>query len=336
MKTTTLTLSALFLAGALTAAADITQEEETEFGGFMKIATFGRNMKTTTRVSGDKMRSDAADSAQIVDLTGEKIYELDTKKKTYRVTTFAEMKKKMEQALAQAKAAPKREGKEAPPQASTSMDVKVSETGNQQTIRGYACKQYLMQMDLKVKDEKSKQEGALESLMELWLTKDAPGTQEIHEFYKKMASKLGTTEIGRQMAAQMSQSSQGAPDSSAAMMRMSGEVRKMEGQAIRTVFYLGSAEAARKEALEGAKKPSEAEAPGEKEEKKEKKGGLGGLLSKMKPPSGGGGEPSGEQQGQPGAVLTKMTMEVVRLDTSPIDPKLFAVPEGYKQVAAGQ
>lgn len=329
MKNTTLLLSALFLAWALAAAADVTQEEETKFGGLMKIATFGRSMKTTTRVSGNRMRTDAGDSIQIVDLAAEKIYEIDSKKKSYTVTTFAEMKRKMEEALAQAKAAPKQQAKEAP-QASASMDIKVSETGNQQTIRGYPCKQYLMQMDLKMKDEKSKQEGTMESLMELWLTKDAPGTQEIHDFYKKMATKLGTTQIGRQTLAQMKQ---GSNDSSLAMMRMSGEVRKMEGQAIKSVFYFGSAEAARKEALESAKKPSEPEAG---EQKKEKKGGLGGLLGKMKP--GGGGEKSeGEGQQQPqGAILTKMTMEIVRIDTGPVDPKLFAVPEGYKQVEAGK
>lgn len=323
MKKTTVVLSAFLLASAHPARADVTQEEETKFGGFMKIATMGRSMKTVTRVSGDRMRTESGDSIQIVDLAAEKTYEIDSKKKTYSVTTFAEMKKKMEQAMAQAQTAPKPQSGKDAPQAKTSVDIKVSETGNQQTIRGFACKQYLMEMDLKLKDEKNKQEGTLESLMELWLTKDAPGTEEIQAFYSKMASKLGTAQVGRQMLAQMNQ---GAGDSSAAMIRMSSEVKKMDGQAIRSVFYFGSAEAAKKEALEGAKKPAGASA-----EPEEEKGGLAGLLSKMKTGAGGG-----EGGQQPGGVLTKMTMEIVRIDTNPIDPKLFSVPQGYKLVEASK
>ena len=41
-------------------------------------------------------------TGQIIDLTEEKIYDLDIKKKTYTVTTFAELRKQMEEARREA------------------------------------------------------------------------------------------------------------------------------------------------------------------------------------------------------------------------------------------
>ncbi len=41
-------------------------------------------------------------TGQIIDLAEEKIYDLDIKKKTYKVTTFAELRKQMEEAKREA------------------------------------------------------------------------------------------------------------------------------------------------------------------------------------------------------------------------------------------
>ena len=81
-------------------AADVTYEEQTTMGGLMQMMGMGKPTKSTTRVSGDFMRTDNGDQATITDLAGEKIITLDTKKKTYSVMTFAEMKQKMQQAMA--------------------------------------------------------------------------------------------------------------------------------------------------------------------------------------------------------------------------------------------
>jgi len=306
---------------AVDAWADVTYQQETKMGGMMAIATMGKTMRMTTRIAGDKMRTDNDDRVQITDVAAEKIYELDVKKKTYTVMTFEEMRKRMEQALAGAKAkteeAPKKDGQDI----AASASVKVTDTGNQQPIAGYASRQYLLQTDLNLKDKESGQQGTISSVMDVWLTKDAPGGAEINAFHMKMAQKMGTTELGRQMF-QASQQN----DYAEGMKRLGTELRKLEGFGMRTVFYMGSAEAAKADALAAAKAPPAAEAPAKKEEDKKQGGGLGGLLSRMKTASGG------EGQGGQGGIMSKMTMETVSIDVKPIDPSFFKVPEDFKQV----
>src|SRR5437762_2332879 len=78
------------------------------FGG--KAAKEG--VVSTVAVSGDR-KMDANDTrGQIIDLQEEKIYDLDIKKKTYTVMTFDELRRKMEEMEAKAKA----DAAKAPPQ----------------------------------------------------------------------------------------------------------------------------------------------------------------------------------------------------------------------------
>lgn len=306
---------ALLLVPAL-GLADVSYEEETKMGGLMKIATFGKAMKTKTQVSGHFMRTDSDDEATIVDLDQEKIYTLDTKKKTYSVMTFEEMRQKMASAMAQAKQKQADSG-EAAPQMSASADVEVTETGRTETINGYDCKQYLMDMDVTLSSEKEQQSATMSTTMEIWLSKDVPGVDEVQAFYVEMAKKLGTADVARQMFGQGGDQGQGA-QFSANMSKMTTEMRKLDGFALRTVMYVGDPEAAKKEAM------------GEKPEG----GGLGGMLKKMGPFGRGGGDQGAEQGGAPGGVMMKMTTETKNIETKPIDPKVFAVPDNFKQVAA--
>jgi hypothetical protein len=296
--------------------ADVSYEEETKMGGLMKIATFGKSMKSKTQVSGHFMRTDTDNEATIVDLDQEKIYTLDTKKKTYSVMTFEEMRQKMASAMAQAKQKRAEGGQEAP-EMSASADIDVDETGRTENIEGYDCKQYLMTMDVTLSSEKEQQSATMSTTMEMWLSKDVPGVDEVQAFYVEMAKKLGTADVARQMFGQGGGEGQGA-QFSANMSKMTTEMRKLDGFALRSVMYVGDPEAARKEAM------------GEKTEG----GGLGGMLKKMGPFGTGGGDQGAEQGGTPGGVMMKMTTETKKIETKPIDPKVFAVPDNYKQVAA--
>jgi hypothetical protein len=320
----------LFLAVSLTsslALADVTYEEETKTGGMMKLV-MGHASKSTTRVSGDFMRTDHEDNASIVDLKGERIITLDAKKKTYTVMTFAEMKKKMEDAMAtmkakQAEASKQAKGANASDKehsdVSMGADVKVTETGRKETIGGMECKQYLMDMGLTVSNEKEKQSGSMSTVTEMWMAKNVLGQEEIQAFYRKMGQKMGTMSIGTQFV-QGSQRGQQSPAMSMDVQKMADEMKKMDGHAMRSVMYFGDPEAAKKEAM--GEKP-EGGGGGF--------GGLGGMLKKMKPgqsnePEEGGGEQS------PGSVIMKITTETTNIDTKPIDPSVFQIPSGYKEL----
>ena len=286
---------------AFPAWADVTYQQEMKASGMMKM--FMRAQNTTTDISGDKMRTEVKNDVQIVDVAAEKIYQLDTKKKTYSVTTFEEMKKQIEAGMATLQQKKSEGGQEV----SAKADIKVTETGNTETIDGLNCRQFLMQTDLEIEDQSKDQEATMSTLTELWLAKDAPGTAEINAFYRKMAEKLGTTAIGRQMMSEEGQGNQFA----GSMQQMADEMRKLDGFTMRSVFYFGDAEAAKKEATGGG---------AEKEEKGG--GGLGGFMKKIPGAGGGGG----------GGILTKLTTEVKKIETKPINPEKFTVPSDYKQV----
>jgi hypothetical protein len=107
---------------------------------------------------------------------------------------------------------------------------------------------------------------------------------------------------------------------SANMQKMADEMKKMDGHAMRSVMYLGDPEAAKAEAM------------GQKPEGGGGGGGLGGLaemMKRMKQQEEGGGDQSSQA---PGGIMMKMTTETKKIETKPIDPKLFGAPDGYKLV----
>ena len=57
-----------------------------------------RRLTSTVAVKGDRKATMNDATGQIIDLDEEKVYDLDIKKKTYRVTTFAELRRRMEEA----------------------------------------------------------------------------------------------------------------------------------------------------------------------------------------------------------------------------------------------
>jgi hypothetical protein len=305
---------------ASSAAADVTYEEQTTMGGMMQMFGMGKPTKSTTRVSGDFMRTDNGDEATIIDLAGERILNLDTKKKTYSVTTFAEMKQKMEQAMAQlaGKDAKKEEKPQETSDVSMKTEVHVTDTGRSETIQGVSCKQYLLEMDMTAKSEKEQQSGTMSTLTEMWMAKDIPGLAEVNAFYRKMGDKAGGAGVNQQWAAATVQGP--AQSLGADIQKMSEEMKKMEGHAMRTILYMGSVEAAKKEAL--GEKPPESQGGGGG-------GGLAEMLKKMQNPQAQGG--SGEEGG---GVIMRITTETVKISTGAIDAKVFAVPEDYKLVTA--
>src|SRR3954470_6561208 len=99
----TLTLIAL---APLSVGADVRSDQRTkiEFGGMLgrMFNLFGgkgaRDGTTSTvAVKGSRKASLNDTTGQIVDLAEEKVYDLDMKKKTFKVTTFAELRRQMQE-----------------------------------------------------------------------------------------------------------------------------------------------------------------------------------------------------------------------------------------------
>ena len=97
---------ALAIGGSTGLVADVKTQERTRVqfeGALGKIVNFfggkaaREGIVSAVAVKGDRMMSTTDTTGEIVDLKEEKVFQLDMKKKTYTVVTFAEMRKQFDQ-----------------------------------------------------------------------------------------------------------------------------------------------------------------------------------------------------------------------------------------------
>jgi hypothetical protein len=113
---------ALVTLSATPAQAEVKTREKTQFkleGMLGRLAgMFGgkaakEGVVSTTAVKGDRKATMSESNGRIVDLSEEKIYDIDMKKKTYEVTTFEELRRRMREAQEKAqRETPKEPGRE--------------------------------------------------------------------------------------------------------------------------------------------------------------------------------------------------------------------------------
>src|SRR3989442_1245938 len=118
------------------------------FGG--KVAREGVTLMVA--VKGDRRARVNDVTGQIIDLGEEKIYDLDMKRKTYRVTTFAELRRQMEEAREKAEEDARKEPSASAPEAAppdrnqkqVEIDFDVKDTGEKKTINGFDTNEVVM------------------------------------------------------------------------------------------------------------------------------------------------------------------------------------------------
>jgi len=120
------------------------------FGG--KAAKEG--VVSTAAVKGDRKATMNDSTGQIIDLGEEKVYDLDLKKKTYEVTTFDELRRRMREAREKAEKDAEREQppsnkpekteKPTQPEKEYQVDFDVKETGQKKPLAGYDTREVIM------------------------------------------------------------------------------------------------------------------------------------------------------------------------------------------------
>lgn len=166
----------LFSTHTLSADVRADQKSHIEFGGMLgrMVNFFGgkaakEGVVSTVAVKGDRKATMSEQTGQIVDPAEEKVYDLDLKKKSYKVTTFAELRRRMEEAQKKAEAdARKQEGREAPPSSSANpnekqmeVDVDIKNTGEKKAINGFDTHQVIMTITLREKGKTIEQGGGM-------------------------------------------------------------------------------------------------------------------------------------------------------------------------------
>ncbi|MCC7185695.1 MAG: hypothetical protein IT185_05605, partial [Acidobacteria bacterium] len=164
---------------------------------------------STVAVKGSR-KADLNDrTGRIVDLTEEKVYDLDVRKKEYRVMTFAQLREQWKKAQAdaekQAKDMPTEERQqagEAGKQVEITVDVK--ETGATKSIAGHQAKQVIVTLTAFEKDKTLEEGGGMVITNDVWVAPRVAALDEIAQFDLKFFKAVYGEDIAvaaQQMAA---------------------------------------------------------------------------------------------------------------------------------------
>ena len=243
--------AALVVLSTYTLGADVRADQKTrvEFGGMLgrMVNLFGgkaakEGVTSTVAVKSGRKATMSGQTGQIIDLAEEQIYDLDLKKKSYKVTTFAEIRRRMEEARQKAEQDAGKAGGTAEPAPSQDekqmeVDVDVRNTGEKKVINGFDTHQVIMTITLREKGRTLEQGGGMVTTTDMWLAPRIPAMKEIADFDLQYAQKLSGGLSGasaEQMAAAMAL----YPMMKQALGRMSTEGAKVDGTAIMTTMTM--------------------------------------------------------------------------------------------------
>jgi len=306
----------------------------------------GDPVVSTIYLSGNRLADVSAQQIQITDLDKETITQIDLEKKTYSVMTFDQMKQAIQNARArmEQEAAKQKQPDAQNPDAQNvqmSFDVKVRKTGATKDVSGLNSSEAILTMTMTATDTKSQQSGNLAITNDMWMVPSVPGYEQVQEFYKKFAKKMGdaTVGFGRDFSRMLAQQ----PGANQAMGDMVKEMQKLDGVPIMQVMRMGTT-------MNGQPLPAASEAPlpaepagptkgevakaGMSSMISSRLGGFGGFKKKKQntPPPEQNADQAGAQPTS--AILMEMQTTTSNFSSGPVDPSHFDVPAGYKQVTA--
>jgi hypothetical protein len=235
---------------------------------------------------GQKMNTDSGTTATILDFDAQTITTINTTQKTYTVRKFSELGEGMA--------------------AADNVQADVKETGQHKTINGFNASQMVMTVQMDMQGMKAQMD------MEIWVSPDVPGAQELHAFHQRNAAKFPY--------AAMSQG--GNPGMSAAMANLQKKMAGLNGVPVLEVMHMKMGGDAGGQAAQAAQSdPRMAQARARLEQLAQQPGPAGEqakqALAQM------GGAPSGGGM--------DITMEAGSFSSSPIPDSIFAIPAGYQQ-----
>ena len=230
-------------------------------------------MISTVAVKGNRKAMMGDNSGQIVDIGEEKVYDIDLKKKEYRVTTFEELRRRMKEAQERAeKEAAKEENRaekpEEGPRKEWEFDFKADETGQKKQIAGYDTRQVIMTVTMREKGMALEDSGGVVMTADTWLGPDIPALKELIDFDRRYYEKLYGSEVMGLAADQMAMVMAMYPMLKDASDRLKKEGAKVQGTALMTTMT-----------FEGVKSKAALETE-TNQQKDSGGGGIGGMLAR--------------------------------------------------------
>jgi hypothetical protein len=357
--------------------ADASYQETSQVTGgalvapLKKMAFLSKSMRdafapitSTTVVHGNQKAVTNKDSIEITDLDKETITHVDLLKKTYSVTTFAQMRqafqnmpKQIEQAKQQAQAEQAQQPQQPKSDLKTSFDVSVKNTGVSKEVNGLTAQEQIVTLQMHVTDPNAPPSDAGNTVTygvttDAWIAPDPPEVKEIQDFDKRFAQNLmagvDMTAWRDQMTRQnpgMAQMFAGKPGSEDAMAQMAKEMAKLKGTRVMEVTTMGGSGNGTATAETTAPPPAAASS-------NTPPTSMSGLLGSAVAGSVLGGfhhkkaAPASDTTATPAATSTdgaatpnsatlmEMTMQKSNFSQDAVPASSFQVPAGFTQVAS--
>jgi hypothetical protein len=335
MRTLCATALSLVLALPLLADAKVSQKTRLQLtgvlGGAMNV--FGgraarEGVTSDIVVKGNRRIMRSGESAEIVDLDEEKIYTVDYARKSYKVTTFDELRKQFKEAMeARDEEASESKGKkEKDPNAKEyEIDFNSKATGERETINGFDAKQVIATVTIREKGKKLQESGGAVLTADMWMTPRVAAVREYEDFERRYIKKLWS-DMGVDMRSMAAVAAM-APELSKAMKSFRENQAKLEGSPVRSVLTFETVPDPRAEAT-----ASEDEEEGASAANQAVKA-LGGFMNRMKK------KPAEEPAEEPkaataktkgGKVLFTSTTELLSASSGAASSDL-AIPVGFTQ-----
>jgi hypothetical protein len=328
----------LLMGSAAALRADVRTEERTKFqlaGMLGKIVNiFGgkgarEGVVSTVAVKGDRKMTTNESTGQIIDLAEEKVYDLDLKKKTYKVTTFADLRRKFEEDRHRAeenaqrqepkeKAAPKKDEKQ------MEVDFSVKNTGEKKVVNGFDARQSIATITVREKGKTLEESGGLVMTSDMWLAPRIAAMKEVADFDRRYAQKLYGPMIMGASAQDMAAAMAMYPMMKPAMEKWAAEGSKIDGTAVMTTVTMDAVKSAEQLAEE---KKNAASSDDSKSSTPTSIGGIAGGFLKKKMQKKNEDEAAGPQAR---ATFMTTTLEVLKVTTD-VGAADVAIPMGFKE-----
>lgn len=169
------------------------------------------NQTTKYYFKGQKMKVDNGDISTLMDFDAETITVVNNRQKTATVRKFSDLGAGQTQSGAQ-------------------VQIDAKETGEKKVVNGYNARELVMTMDMEMPQGRAA--GVkMQIEMDMWLSPDVPGVQELRDFYRRNADRFPWAAMARGANPQMQ----------AAMANVQRKIASMDGVTVLQVAKVKSA-----------------------------------------------------------------------------------------------
>lgn len=327
--------AACLLAGAARARAEVksTENSRLQFGGTLGavLNMFGGQtakdgVQSTVAVRGDQKMTVFGQHGQLIDLAGEKIYDIDFNKKTYKVTTFDELR---QQIAEDAKKAEKDTSKDEPAQPDNEhdIDLSVKPTGQTKTINGFNCHEVIATVTVREKGKTLEDGGGVVLTDDVWLVPTVAAMKEKVDFDIRYFKAIAGPYAAGVPIEQMARATALVPGLALALEKMNVDgASALDGTAIQSEMTVDSVKSKAELAEASSSGSGDDTAAGGVGALKGMFGGFGKKLAKK----AAAGKDSGNGNAARSTVMT-LQNQILSIATS-VAADEVALPPGFRQV----